>query len=112
MLIRHTATRSLSRWGLLWALIGVMVSPSLAAASSSAPSPTITECEQWTQRPQGTGSGDNPCSSRWAFRAEEEVNDLSHEEEKGGFRWHLLEPDEHDLRLRYYPGAPRPLWGY
>ena len=93
-------------------MLGAMTLPGLAASSSSDPSTTSAECEEWDHRPQGADSADNPCFSPRAFRTEEEFSDLSREEEKGGLRWQPLEPNGGDLSLWYYPGAPRPLWGY
>jgi hypothetical protein len=111
-MIRRTVTLFLSGCGLLCTVLGPMPSPSLAASPSANPSTPMAECEEWNHQPQGSDSVDDMCFSQRAFRAEEELSDLKREEKKRGLRWRPLEPNGRDLSLWYYPGAPRPLWGY
>ena len=109
---RRTAKIFLRGCGLLCTVVGLMTSLGLAASHSSASSTLIAECKEGDPQPQGTDSADTLCFSQRAFRTEEELSDRSREEENGRLRWQPIEPTEQDLRLWYYPGAPRPLWGY
>jgi hypothetical protein len=97
---------------LLYTVSGSMTAPGFAASSPSDHDEAIADCEKWEQRPNNANSADNPCSPQRAFQAEEELSDLSNEQEKGDLRWQPLEPHDRDFSLWYYPGAPRPLWGY
>jgi hypothetical protein len=96
----------------LCTVVGLLSSSALAASSSSHPSLLIAECQEGDHQSHGADSADKPYVSQRAFRAEEVLSDHRRKEENGGLRWHFVEPDEQDLRLWYYPGAPRPLWGY
>ena len=112
IMTRRTTKIVLRSCGLLCTVVGLLSSTGLAAPSSSDPRTLITECQEGDHQYQGTDSADKPCVSQRAFHAAEALRDHRREEEKEGLRWHSIEPDEQDLRLWYYPGAPRPLWGY
>lgn len=112
MNIRRTIVRVLCRSVVLGTLGSTLPSRGVAAPAVSDPPQTSVDCDEGQRRSKGTDSADNPCGSQPTFRAEEDLSDLRHEEEKGEFRWQPLEPSGRDLSLWYYPGAPRPLWGY
>jgi len=85
--------------------------PVLGETDSVEPPQVSIPCEE-EMPPSATGESlDRPCEPSLTSGAENEVETLRHEEEKG-MRWHALSPQEQDLHLWYYPGAPRPLWGY
>ena len=112
MRIRRTIIRVLCSSVVLGTVGGALPALGVAAPAASDPPQTSVDCEEWQQRHEGADPADNPCVSRRAFRAEEDLSDLRREEEKGELRWQPLEPSGRDLSLWYYPGAPRPLWGY
>ena len=112
MRIPPALTRTLRRGVLLCTILGSLPSLAVAAPSLSDPPRTSDDCEDWQQRHEGADPAGSPCASPPAVRAEEELSDLRREEEEKGFRWQPLEPSGRDLNLWYYPGAPRPLWGY
>ena len=112
MRIPPALTRIL-RWGvLLYTILGSLPSLVVAASSLSDPPQTSVDCEDWQRRHEGADPAGGPCGSPPAFRAEEDLSNLRREQEEKGLRWQPLEPSGRDLSLWYYPGAPRPLWGY
>ena len=85
---------------------------SLSGAASSPPYQVIASCKDGTsQLHQGDPQG-SLCTSHQTLRTENGLQNFSHTEKKRTFPLRSLDPQERDLRLWYYPGAPRPLWGY
>ncbi len=82
----------------------------IALAASDSPQAHIG-CERSAQHSKGSDSQKPICEPSRPLQGAEEFGDLNHAEEQG-FRWQPLEPQDRDLNLWYYPGAPRPLWGY
>ena len=97
---------------MLATLGGALPSQGVAGPAAPVPPQSSVDCEEWQQHHEGADATGGPCGESPAFRAEEYLSDLSRKEEKGWFRWQPLEPTGRDLSLWYYPGAPRPLWGY
>jgi hypothetical protein len=112
MKIQHTLIRVICSGVVLGTVIGARPALSVAAPAGSDPHQSLADCEDWKHRAQESATSDNPCVSPPAVRAEEELRDRSRAEEQGGLHWQPLEPAGRDLSLWYYPGAPRPLWGY
>jgi hypothetical protein len=102
--------RTLSSCALLCTVASAL--PVRGEPASSTPPQASVPCEDGTPHATEGDSLDNPCEPAQTFGAKSPEFTLRHEEEKGGFRWHALTPQEQDQRLLYYPGAPRPLWGY
>ena len=84
----------------------------VAAPAATDPSQPTTDCPPWGHRSQEADALAQAGGAPQTFHAEEELHDLRRTEEPGTWQWQPLEPPGDDLRLWYYPGAPRPLWGY
>jgi hypothetical protein len=97
---------------MLSTVIGAMPALSVASPAVSDSNPPLADCQDWEHRSQESATAYNPCVTPPPVRTEEELRDLRRAEEHGGLRWQPLEPSGRDLSLWYYPGAPRPLWGY
>ena len=89
----------------------VMGLPSLGGAASSPPYQVLASCKDGTTHLEGDAQG-GACTSQQTLRTENGLQDFSHTEKRRTFPLRSLDPQERDLRLWYYPGAPRPLWGY
>ena len=112
MKTQHGVIKFLGGCGLLCIVLGLFTPSRLAAASPSDSSTLIAECKERAQQSQGADPADPLCTAQPTFRSQEELSNRSREEEQGRMHWRLQEPSEPDLKLWYYPGAPRPLWGY
>ena len=112
MRIQRTLIRVICSGVVFGSVVGAR--PSLSVPPPSIPTPTQSrlDCEEWEHRTKDVDDASSACASRKTFRVEEELSDRSREEEQEGLHWQPLEPTERDLSLWYYPGAPRPLWGY
>ena len=101
---------TLSCWVLL--SLGASTVPVWGQSVPAPPPPVKVPCRDV---PSEIAEGDvftSPCEPGATPGKESSALALRHEEEQGDFRWHVLTPQEQDQRLWYYPGAPRPLWGY
>jgi hypothetical protein len=72
----------------------------------------IARCEDRISGLAPNNIQENSCTSSWSEEFQGQYK-LQEDDEQGiSFRWAPYEPTESELRLRYPPGAPRPLWGY
>lgn len=81
-------------------------------AATSSTGEVIGRCED---RPGGFPRNDgaeDDCASVWSEEFQEQYSLPADGEEEFSFRWAPYELTESELRLRYPPGARRPLWGY
>ena len=85
---------------------------SVSAAPLSPPGEVIARCEDRTSGLTPKNGQEDLCASPWSeeFQGQYQLQD---DAEQGiSFRWAPYELSESELRLRYPPGARRPLWGY
>jgi hypothetical protein len=84
----------------------------VSAATSPPPGEVIARCEDRTSGLVPRDGQESACISPWSEEFQEQYQ-LKEDTEPGiSFRWAPYELSESELRLRYPPGARRPLWGY
>ena len=82
---------------------------------AAAPPPAgkvIARCEDRTSGLTPNDSQENSCTSPWAEEFQGQYQSQEDTDQGISFRWAPYELSESELRLRYPPGARRPLWGY
>jgi hypothetical protein len=82
---------------------------------AAAPPPAgevVARCEDRTSGLAPNNDQESRCTSPWSEDFQGQYQ-LQEETDQGiSFRWAPYELSESELRLRYPPGAKRPLWGY
>jgi len=73
----------------------------------------VARCEDRTSRLDLNNAQESSCTSLGSEEFQGQYQLQEDDKEQGmSFRWTPYEMTESNLRLRYPPGARRPLWGY
>ncbi len=82
------------------------------AAAQTPAGEVVTRCEDQISGLGSKSGQEDPCASLWSEEFQDQYQLPEDAEQGKSFRWGPYEMSEFDMRLRYPPGARRPLWGY
>ena|SRR5689334_1386088 len=107
---QHRATCVVSLFCL--SLLGPGVASRGYAAPPRSAGDVISHCEDRSSERALQSGSDDPCTSRWSEKMQEQYRAPGDTTPWESFRWGPSEFSESELDLLYRPGERRPLWGY